>query len=192
MGTVVGQVSRFAEAVTMPWLGGGGITHELARFPPTGDFDWRLSVAEVERDGAFSQLFDIDRVIVLCSAGRMILQGSNTHELQRFSPYSFDGGDAINCTVPDGPTRDFNVMTRRGMYAADVVTVQSDIARVEAVPTAHTFAVCLDGMVTCQATGTEEVELAIFDMTRLESGRYVSVNARAGAVAIVTLSTANS
>jgi len=188
---VVGQVSRFAEAVTMRWLGGGGITHELARFPADGDFDWRLSVAEVERDGAFSQLFDIDRIIVLCSTGRMVLQGSNTDALQRFSPYSFDGGDAINCTVPDGPTRDFNVMTRRDVYDADVITIHSDVAHVEAVPDAQSFAVCLDGTVSCKAAGADGIELMTFDMVRLDSGQHVSLDAREGAVAIVTLADAN-
>lgn len=174
---------RFADATTMPWLGGGGITHELARHPADGDFGWRLSVAEVQQDGAFSRLAGIDRVIVLCSAGRMVLHTPDAQELQRFSPYAFDGGLEVGCTVPDGPTRDFNVMTRRGAYAADVSTVVGAGAEVTVPAGAQAFVVCLDGTVHCGS------ELSAFDLVRLEEGEEATVDAGSGAAAIVTLKT---
>ena len=161
-------VRRFADATTMPWLGGGGITHELARQPQEGDFGWRLSVAEVQHDGAFSRLDGVDRVIVLCSPGRMTLRIPETVDLERFSPYSFDGGLQVNCEVPKGPTRDFNVMTRRGVYVADVVTVVADRSEVTAPTGAQLFVVCLDGSVQCGE------ELAAFDLVRLDEGDEVT------------------
>lgn len=164
----------------MSWLGGGGMTHELARHPAEGDFGWRLSVAEVEHDGPFSRLDGVDRVIVLCSPGRMVLHTPDTVGLQRFSPYSFDGGIDVSCTVPDGPTLDFNVMTRRGAYAADVITLAGDSAAVEVPDRAQVFVFCMDGAVTCG------VGLRTFDLVHL--GESTTVDASAGAAAIVTLS----
>ncbi|MBB2893472.1 HutD/Ves family protein [Flexivirga oryzae] len=174
-------VTRFADATTMPWLGGGGITHELARHPEHGDFGWRLSVAEVQQDGAFSRLDGVDRVIVLCSPRRMTLHTPETVELERFSPYSFDGGLQVSCTVPDGPTQDFNVMTRRGVYVADVRTIVADRSEVTAPTGAQLFVVCLDGRVRCGD------ELGAFDLARLEEGEPVTVDATEGAAALITL-----
>jgi hypothetical protein len=65
-----------------------------------------------------------------------------------------------------------------------VSVVQSDSALVETAADAQTFAVCLDGPVDC---GSADVELATFDMLQLDPGEQVSVEARDGAVAIVTI-----
>lgn len=175
------NIIRFADATTMPWLGGGGITHELARHPAEGDFGWRLSVAEVQQDGSFSCLDGVDRVIVLCSPGRMVLHTPDPHPLQRFSPYAFDGGTAIDCTVPDGPTRDFNVMTRRGVYVADVATVIGARRDVEVATGAEVFVFCMDGVVS------GGVELGSFDLAQLEGP--TTVDASNGAAAVVAFRT---
>jgi len=58
-----------AECVPQPWANGGGTTRDLALEPrspgTTADgpaFDWRLSLADIDRDGAFSRLPGVDRV----------------------------------------------------------------------------------------------------------------------------------
>ncbi|MGN6413637.1 HutD/Ves family protein [Flexivirga sp.] len=175
------NIIRFADATTMPWLGGGGITHELARHPAEGDFAWRLSVAEVQQDGAFSRLDGVDRVIVLCSPGRMVLHTPEPQPLERFSPYAFDGGTQIDCTVPDGPTRDFNVMTRRGVYVADVTTVVGARREVEVPTDAEVFVFCMDGVLS------GGVELGTFDLAQLDA--RTTVDASHGAAAVVVLTT---
>ena len=87
------------------------------------DFDWRVSFAEIAGDGDFSLFPDIDRVIVLVDGPAMRLAAADgTHELRRFEPFAFDGGQPIHCTV-DEPTRDLNVMTRRGRAEATVEVV---------------------------------------------------------------------
>jgi environmental stress-induced protein Ves len=51
-----------------PWKNGGGLTREVL-WQPTGasldDFDWRVSVAQIDSDGPFSAFPGIDRVITL-------------------------------------------------------------------------------------------------------------------------------
>ncbi|TWE10461.1 HutD/Ves family protein [Rudaeicoccus suwonensis] len=170
---------RLADARTMPWLGGGGITHEFARHPAEGDFGWRLSVAEVQQDGPFSRLDGVDRVIVLCSPGRMVLHVPDPLELQRFSPYVFDGGADVRCIIPDGPTLDFNVMTRRGVYVADVVTLANETADIDVPTDGLAFVFCMDGTVTCGD------ELRTFDLVQLD--KPATVDAGGGAAAVVTI-----
>jgi environmental stress-induced protein Ves len=58
-----------ADCAPQPWANGGGTTRDLALEPlPPGAradgpaFDWRLSLADIDRDGAFSRLPGIDRV----------------------------------------------------------------------------------------------------------------------------------
>ncbi|MDP3170391.1 MAG: HutD family protein, partial [Polaromonas sp.] len=38
-----------------PWRNGGGVTRELIAWPTPQDWDWRISVAEIEKDGPFSR-----------------------------------------------------------------------------------------------------------------------------------------
>ncbi len=43
----------------MPWKNGGGVTTEICVSPPSGAFDWRVSIATVNADGPFSTLHRI-------------------------------------------------------------------------------------------------------------------------------------
>jgi environmental stress-induced protein Ves len=50
------------------WLNGGGLTRELARGPVSSaqaEFGWRLSLADIERDGPFSSMPGCDRSFAL-------------------------------------------------------------------------------------------------------------------------------
>jgi environmental stress-induced protein Ves len=58
-----------ADCAPQPWANGGGTTRDLALEPrspgTTADgpaFDWRLSLADIDRDGVFSRLPGVDRV----------------------------------------------------------------------------------------------------------------------------------
>ena len=112
-----------------PWKNGAGLTREIAVGPKrtgAGDFDWRISLAEVERDAPFSAFPGIDRCIVLLRGVGMRLRsggGGLDHRLgQALVPFHFSGDTPLTATLVDGPSSDFNVMTRRGAWAADVST----------------------------------------------------------------------
>jgi hypothetical protein len=69
------QVLRAADYRRMRWKNGGGWTTELAaRAGDGGDFDWRISIAEIESDGAFSTFPACDRYIALLDGPGMELQ----------------------------------------------------------------------------------------------------------------------
>jgi uncharacterized protein len=118
------------------WKNGGGTTREIACSPLTAriaDFDWRVSVADVRADGAFSIFENVNRSIVLLAGAGMKLmgaQGETIHELtQRFTPFAFAGETPISAQLLNGATSDFNVMTRRGAYHATVGSLTESCAR---------------------------------------------------------------
>jgi uncharacterized protein len=103
-----------------PWKNGLGRTRELAVAPPgagMGDFLWRVSVAEVDSAAPFSAFPGVDRTIVLLDGDGfgMALDDGRTHALtEPFAPFAFPGEAQVAVSLAGGPTRDFNLMTRRG------------------------------------------------------------------------------
>lgn len=128
---------RFALADIAPtrWKNGGGNTREIAVWPPAAgmdDFIWRLSVADIERDGPFSAFPGIDRQIVLLEGAGVTLRaddGSFSHQLcNPGEPFAFSGDTGLQATLLGGATRDFNVMTRRGHCRARVEAFREGFA----------------------------------------------------------------
>src|SRR5262245_21856206 len=63
-----------------PWKNGAGLTRELAVAPRGAtvvDFDWRISVARIDRDAPFSAFDGIDRCITLLRGKGMRLRSSD-------------------------------------------------------------------------------------------------------------------
>ncbi len=115
-----------------PWKNGAGFTREIAVGPQgagASEFDWRLSLAEVERAAPFSAFPGIDRCIVLLRGAGMRLRSVGKeldHRLdQPLVPFHFSGNTPLSATLVDGPSSDFNVMTRSGAWAADVTLHRS-------------------------------------------------------------------
>lgn len=115
-----------------PWKNGAGVTREIAVGPRgagAADFDWRFSLAEVECDAPFSAFPGIDRCIALLRGAGMRLRserGELDHRLdQPLVPFHFSGDAPLSATLFDGASSDFNVMTRRGAWAAEVTTQRS-------------------------------------------------------------------
>jgi hypothetical protein len=125
-------VHRGAAAVAMPWRNCGGSTRELARHPESGDFEWRLSVAEVAADGPFSAFPGVDRLLVLLAGAGMDLTLADG--VVRLRPphgaHTFAGEAEVHATLVDGPTTDLNLMVRRDRWSA-VLERHTSPARVE-------------------------------------------------------------
>jgi uncharacterized protein len=104
------------DVAATPWLNGGGVTRELLAWPHPMDWTVRFSVAQVERDGPFSNLPGVRRwFAVIAGAGVQLRIDGAVHELTaRSEPLAFDGGARADCKLLAGPTRDFNLMLRQG------------------------------------------------------------------------------
>jgi uncharacterized protein len=111
------RILRSVGYVARPWKNGGGTTRDIVVSPPGASldaFDWRLSLAQVDRDGPFSLFANVDRTLVLLSGAMTLHQHDRRIDLVRNEPFAFEGERAIEATVGGGATLDFNVMTRRG------------------------------------------------------------------------------
>jgi hypothetical protein len=123
---------RTADYKRMPWKNGGGMTTEIMAEPgPTSGFDWRLSIAEVTLSGPFSDFSGYDRTIMLIEGAGFMLdfdQAPSKRMDRPFEPFPFAGEWRTDCTLIDGPVRDFNLMAAR-----DRISANPDIVR----PTPH-------------------------------------------------------
>jgi len=142
------RIRRSADLHATPWKNGGGVTRELAAFPPhsnLADFIWRVSVADVHADGAFSTFPGIDRQIALLEGAGLTLrfdEPADTHLDERVGeyanayanagreqalleigvPFAFPGEAHVHAVLTDGATRDFNLMVRRDDASGSVTT----------------------------------------------------------------------
>jgi len=119
-------VLRAADYQRMRWKNGGGWTTQLAASPTNGDgaFDWRISIADVESDGAFSTFPQCDRYIALLDGIGMELRSDVSEPLRlerRLQFIHFDGAANTYGKLISGPVRDFNVIVRRDAYTAEVL-----------------------------------------------------------------------
>ena len=108
------------------WKNDGGWTTEIASEPmpdPAQGFRWRVSIADIESDGPFSAFPGIERDLLLLAGTGIELDINDAAPMrldQRFQRVHFAGEDAVGCRLLAGPTRDFNVMARRGVVSAEV------------------------------------------------------------------------
>jgi uncharacterized protein len=104
------------------WRNGGGTMQELLAWPSEANWQCRVSVAEVSRDGPFSAYDGFERSFsVMTGAGVRLTVSGVTHELTRNSaPFGFDGGAECTCELIDGATLDFNVICRKGFATGTV------------------------------------------------------------------------
>ncbi|GMV31081.1 MAG: hypothetical protein AMXMBFR59_32060 [Rhodanobacteraceae bacterium] len=119
------RVLRAHDYRRMAWKNGGGITTEIARRDGDDDtFDWRISIAEIAQDGDFSIFPDVDRELMLLDGGGVELAIGSDEPValtQRYQKHAFPGEAPVSCRLLDGPTRDFNLMVRRGRFTAELL-----------------------------------------------------------------------
>lgn len=107
----------YAGLSPVPWKNGGGSTTQIAVFPPDAgfeDFDWRVSLATIAEDGAFSAFPGVERTLALVDGHGMTLEiDERPVLLTRADPVAaFDGESRVVAKLNRGPSTDFNVMTR--------------------------------------------------------------------------------
>ena len=147
----------------MPWKNGAGRTAEIAAWSPdTGDagFAWRVSIAEIERDAAFSAWRGVDRTFVLLDGDGVVLAIDDVEVeiLVRHEPFRFAGERPCTCRLVGGPARAFNLMIRRDRASGTLVV--ADGATAIAGP--FRFGVCYaaEGAIECLLPGQAPIGLA--------------------------------
>lgn len=170
------QVLRAVDRVATPWKNGGGVTREVAVWPPGAGFDdfhWRVSMAEVRADGPFSMFPGVDRVLAILQ-GKLELgvEDRAILELTEDSPpVAFPGDVPTVARVLGAVVTDLNVMTRRGSASATLkrVSVQRGL---DLPPVAE-----MRLLVAWAPLRAHDMDLAIDDALLLGSGDAVSLQA---------------
>jgi environmental stress-induced protein Ves len=123
------QLLRAGLRTAVPWKNGGGLTREVVAVPDgaaLGEFDWRVSTAEVRTTGPFSIFPGVQRTLcVLEGMLALEVEGARAVRLGAASaPYVFSGDVPAHASPGAEGVVDLNVMTRRARFAARVEAVR--------------------------------------------------------------------
>ncbi|MCL6300269.1 HutD/Ves family protein [Streptomyces kronopolitis] len=123
------RILRARERAAAPWSNGGGVTREIAAHPPGAGWDgfaWRVSLADVTRDGPYSPLPGVRRILTVVDGTGLELTVDGAVRLLPggHRPFGFPGGAATGSRLLDGPVINLNVMLREGRADATVEIVR--------------------------------------------------------------------
>ncbi|MEM5382674.1 HutD family protein [Paraburkholderia phymatum] len=111
------QVCDIASIPSGTWRNGKGVTRTLA----AEGTDWRVSIAEVERDGPYSMFEGMTRLsVILRGKGVVLRAGRLTTSLTPFAVAEYDGATAWDASLTDGPVTVLNVICKRHVYRPTV------------------------------------------------------------------------
>jgi len=117
-------LSRAADRPSAPWKNGLGSAAEIASSPADGavdDFDWRVSVATITVDSAFSSYEGIDRVIMpLSPAGLVLTDNGARRDLAQYDVLAFSGDSTVAAIDVAGETEALNLLVRRGIRSGSL------------------------------------------------------------------------
>lgn len=175
----------------MRWRNGRGETREIAAWPAGSTldtFEWRVSVATIAEDGAFSRFPGVVRTTALLSGAGIRLAGETmVIELaQRHAVATYRGDEEVHCEVLGGVVQVLNVMVR-GDGCAHVSVVGAS-AHAIAAPARHRVCVAAEGLVEC-TLAVDTLTLmpgdALVVDDAAESSASLDVRTQAGAAALV-------
>ncbi|MEQ1929562.1 MAG: HutD family protein [Parvularculaceae bacterium] len=125
------KLIAIADIPPTPWKNGGGVTREIAVRADEKGFIWRLSVADVGRNGPFSMFPGLLRILtVIAGDGLRLRHAGGVLEANRGNPVSFDGDTPIDCELVSGPVRDFNLIYDPKRAAMSVERLEAGTHRV--------------------------------------------------------------
>lgn len=165
------------------WNNGGGTTADIDRGQHKSGLAWRLSLADIERDGPFSDFTGWDRTIVLAEGHGFALAacGATVVLAQPYAVRAFDGAHAPMCRLLDGPARALNVMTAQATHRHDVTT--SSLAEpLDIAPDGLLYVVVLRGGVRVQVGTEAALDVPACDTVRVAE-LPISLRASAGPAA---------
>jgi len=111
----------------LPWKNGKGTTRELALQEDHGRMIWRLSLAEITQDGAFSTFPGMDRIHTIVAGQGLLLDGGETTLAAKpYCPLHFDGRLPLTARLLDGACQAFNVIYDPKLVTASAQTLTGD------------------------------------------------------------------
>ena len=99
----------------MPWANGRGTSFEIASDRnESEEWTWRLAMAPVNEDGAFSRIECVNRFLAVVQGNGMLLSVDRKKlQCQPMQVVRFRGDAITDAVLTDGPITDINLMIRR-------------------------------------------------------------------------------
>ena len=115
-------VVRSAEVSPQPWPNGGGATRELLS---AEDGAWRVSLADIDRDGPFSSFPGRHRLLTVVDGVvlALVVAGAE-HVIEPRRPFAFDGAAEVSASIPEGPVRALNVVVDPAVVSPHVTVLE--------------------------------------------------------------------
>jgi len=161
------RLIRRSDYVEMPWRNGGGVTLEIARDPAAGPkFDWRLSLATIERSGPFSNFAGYLRALAFVSGAGCILSGIEAQPLVLDTPGQFaifPGATQVMSDLVDGPCCDFNLMVCEPGKILSVKHVHVTPDDESLAANYYNAVFCLGGTLECVNTDGQRIAIELND-----------------------------
>jgi environmental stress-induced protein Ves len=163
------QIIRYKSLIATPWKNGGGVTREAIRVPPIAEaFSWRVSFAQIDASGPFSDFSGYERhMVLLRGAGvRLAFAGGKQAVLLKVGDYAkFDGAVATHGNLVQGSCIDLNLIVSKALHTAvtSVLRVHGKFTWPAATEQA-VLAVAIDGGVIVEDAHGESAQLAQWDL----------------------------
>jgi environmental stress-induced protein Ves len=109
----------------MPWANGRGTSFEIASDRNESEkWTWRLAMAPVNEDGAFSRIECVNRFLAVVQGNGMLLSVDRKKlQCQPMQVVRFRGDAITDAVLTDGPITDINLMIRRKEADGDMAIV---------------------------------------------------------------------
>lgn len=163
------KLIRSSEYQRKLWKNGRGSTLEIAREGMGEEFDWRLSMADLNESGPFSNFAGMNRVLVLLEGSEIIISHAEVAQAKTLGlreAYSFNGDWHTQAQVT-GPGRDFNLIYRPDKFIGSVLVKSYSEAYEGVIEEEGLVALfCLEG-----ALITELGEMGVYDSLLAEQTR---------------------
>jgi hypothetical protein len=173
------NIVRHSSFKASPWKNGGGVTHEALRMPRDGPYRWRVSVAQIDESGPFSDFAGFRRHMVLLRGSGLTLEFGDGRQ-QRLGKVGdlaeFDGAAATHCTLLHGPCTDLNLIVATDATAWARVEWLEGRLDVEASDLQTTVIFSIEPALKLHCGNGERARLEPWDLATLSGGR-VSVHA---------------
>ena len=182
----------YASLSPSPWKNGGGSTTQIAVFPPDAgfdEFDWRVSLATILEDGAFSTFPGVERTLALVDGHGMTLEVDGEPTLlSKADPVAvFDGESHVVAKLNRGPSTDFNVMTRldRCYHQFGRRVLSGDSRFIARAPVTLVFLAEGDSLELC--SDEQRINMVRFDAVLLDQGTTWTLQAGQGMIFIADI-----
>ncbi|WP_120522050.1 HutD/Ves family protein [Arthrobacter celericrescens] len=174
------EIIRFSDIRPEPWRNGGGVTRELASHPKAasaqdGAWDWRVSIADVSKAGAFSAFPGMERVLTVIDGELLLLTvDGEEHPVEKYRPFRFSGEADTSSALPTGDIRDLNIIARAGAFKGYTSIIELSKKRAHPVFEGQ-LAVLLEGKASVVPGADPEEDPDVPAAEPVELGRYDAV-----------------